>query len=45
LPDNLCDFVTSSAIHLHSSLKVTPDGFSSTFSLSVHYSSFAAFAA
>jgi hypothetical protein len=25
LPYNLCDFVTSSAIHLHSSLKVTPD--------------------
>lgn len=27
LPDYLCDFVTSSAIHLHSSLKVIPDGF------------------
>src|SRR3990172_10067669 len=28
-----CDFVTSSAIHLHSSLKVLPDGFSPPFSI------------
>jgi hypothetical protein len=26
LPSNCCDFVTSSAIHLHSSLKSIPDG-------------------
>jgi hypothetical protein len=31
LPYNLCDFVTSSAIHLHSSLKVTPDEYFSPF--------------
>jgi hypothetical protein len=31
LPDNFRDFVTSSAIHLHSSLKVTPDEFSPPF--------------
>jgi len=40
----LCDFVTSSAIHLHSSLKSIPDGYSA-FSQSVHHSSFTAFAA
>ena len=40
----LCDFVTSSAIHLHSSLKSIPDG-CSAFSQSVHHSSFTAFAA
>lgn len=35
LPDYSCDFVTSSAIHLHSSLKVIPDGlfFSHLFSI------------
>jgi hypothetical protein len=40
----LCDFVTSSAIHLHSSLKSIPDG-CTAFSQSVHHSSFTAFAA
>ena len=40
----LCVFVTSSAIHLHSSLKSIPDG-CSAFSQSVHHSSFTAFAA
>jgi hypothetical protein len=40
----LSDFVTSSAIHLHSSLKSIPDG-CTAFSQSVHHSSFTAFAA
>jgi hypothetical protein len=44
LPSNYCDFVTSSAIHFHSSLKSIPDG-CSAFSQIVHHSSFTAFAA
>jgi hypothetical protein len=40
----LRDFVASSAIHLHSSLKSIPDG-CSAFSQFVHHSGFAAFAA
>jgi hypothetical protein len=40
----LCGFVTSSAIHLHSSPNPSPDG-CTAFSQYVHYSSFTAFAA